>query len=249
MALFIVGSHLFFASVGKIFLRGSARRAYLAALLHKTSRVFLGAFNIKVTVEGERNWKPQQTYLVASNHLSYLDPLVISCFRTASFISSVEMQETPGLGLILDLSGTYFVERRTSKNLRKEMSSIERFLREGFTMVLFPESTSTDGARVYDFKRVFFVPPKRARVPVLPIVIQPTEINGKKFDLSNRDFYCWYGSMGFLSHFFRLAGLQSMKITLKILPEVLASHEERDNLVELAFTQISRNYEPLTPPR
>ncbi len=104
--------------------------------------------------------------LIVSNHLSYVDVLVMARAFPALFITSVEVRHSPGLGQITRLAGCLFVERRSRSGLGRETSSISRVLRSGTSVVLFPEGTSTDGREIRPFRAALYQAAIDARVPV-----------------------------------------------------------------------------------
>ena len=123
-------------------------------------------------------------------------------------MSTEEVRTTPVLGSLATAGGCVFVERRSRENIRQEVELIAGLLKQGHSMIFFPEGTSTNGSSVLPFKRPLFAPAVLAGVPVLPAVVQLIEIDGKSVSGQNRDLLCWYGDMQFAPHLLALAGLQ-----------------------------------------
>jgi 1-acyl-sn-glycerol-3-phosphate acyltransferase len=94
--------------------------------------------------------------LVISNHLSYVDVLCLSSLFPAAYITSVEIRETPVLGQICQLNGCLFTERRrakrNAKTHAKEIEQMLTYLKSEINIVLFPESTTSEGHGVLPFK-------------------------------------------------------------------------------------------------
>ena len=108
-------------------------------------------------------------------------------------------------------------------------------------------NTSTNGSSVLPFKRPLFAPAVLAGVPVLPAVVQLIEIDGKSVSGQNRDLLCWYGDMQFAPHLLALAGLQSVKVLLKILPEIpIKDSTRREELAQEAQKAVTSHYKPIT---
>ncbi len=244
---FVLIAHLTIGFLAKFFLYGARRRAFHISMLQRNSRVVLAVLGVQLRVIGDQNWRPGQNYVVVANHLSYLDTLLFAAYKPACFISSVEIRETPFLGRIVESCGVIFVERRSRKNIPKEIGYMETVLKEGFSLMLFPEATSTNGAKVLDFKRAFFAPCQRQGIPVLPAVVQLEELDGEKITTANRDTLCWYGEMQLAAHLFALAGHRHAIVALKILPEISVSETNtRDELAEQAHAAIVQNYRPIS---
>lgn len=86
--------------------------------------------------------------LIVANHISYLDVLVLSRVAPLLFVTSTEVRDTPGLGLITRLAGCLFVERRNRSKIKSDSSDIQAALDSNIPVVLFPEGTSSDGSGV-----------------------------------------------------------------------------------------------------
>ena len=147
--------------------------------------------------------------------MSYLDALILASLRPVCFITSIEMKNVPVLGLLTELGGCLYTERRSKENLRSEVAQLSQALQDGFDIVIFPEGTSTNGTGILPFKRGLLSAAMDAKKSILPITIQYQEINGKKVNTGNRDILCWYGDMYFAPHFFKLILLKSVKIRVR----------------------------------
>ena len=67
------------------------------------------------------------------------------------FVAKSDVSTWPFLGIITKLGKTIFVNRNLT-NLKKETLEIKDRIRKGENVIIFPESTSTDGIRVSRFK-------------------------------------------------------------------------------------------------
>lgn len=244
---FLMLVHVIVGNVARLGLRGKELRAFRTRLIQRLASVALAVLGVQLVVEGEENWREGRNYLAVSNHLSYLDILLFASYRPMCFVSTVEVQKTPVLGQLAAAAGCIFVERRSRDNIKQEVETIANALRDGHSMIFFPEGTSTNGAQVLPFKRPFFAPALHAKVSVLPAVVQLLEIDGKPVTTANRDLLCWYGDMDFAPHLLALAGLRSVKVKLRILPEIPVSETtEREELVQRAQAAIHSTYQPIT---
>ena len=165
-----------------------------------------------------KHFQKNKNYLIVSNHLSYVDIVLLqSILKNNCFISHYEVKEqSPLLYLISQLSGSYFIERRNLKNLRKELRDIAKLLKERVNLTFFPEGTSTDGSSVLPFHAPFFSTAGLADKDILPICINYTHINHESFSIKNRDRICWYreNSASFKQHLFSFFELKSVKVNI-----------------------------------
>ncbi|MBO9668492.1 MAG: 1-acyl-sn-glycerol-3-phosphate acyltransferase, partial [Bdellovibrio sp.] len=69
--------------------------------------------------------------LIVSNHMGFVDILMLASLAPVSFITSHEMRETFFLGPITEMAGCFYVERRSRTKILEEMKSLARNLKEG----------------------------------------------------------------------------------------------------------------------
>ena len=187
-------------------------RAEQARLFHRFSGLGLRVFGVKLTVEGTRS--TEATLLVA-NHLSYVDVFVIASVQPTVFVTSVEVRDSFLLGTLCKLGGCLFVERRSRAGLPREIASLSRVLRQGLSLTLFPEGTTSNGERLRPFKSSLL---ECARVPgvwVSPVCIVYERIDGVAFGPANRDQVAYHGDMTFFPHLWGL--LSAREITARLI--------------------------------
>ncbi|MAF78948.1 MAG: 1-acyl-sn-glycerol-3-phosphate acyltransferase [Halobacteriovoraceae bacterium] len=187
-------------------------------------------------------------FFIVSNHLSYMDILVMCSQHPACFVTSVEMRDTPFLGHLCKLAGCVFVERRNKRNLGGEVAEITQALKEGLNVVVFPEATSTNGEGVIRFKRPLFRAAMDSNIPILPMTVNYTHLNGEKVTKENRDYICWYGDMTFVDHLWKLFTISITRASLTISEIVRPRDYENDleNLVLMAHDRVEENFIPFT---
>lgn len=246
MPLLILG-FLVVSVFGRIVHRpGDRRRAFHMQTTHFFAGIALRILNIHVTISGNGAATVPDTALFVSNHLSYLDILVISARFPSLFITSMEVRQMPFLGLMADMGGSIFIERRNRENIDREIAVIADTLHRGFTITLYPEGTSSDGRSVLPFKRSLIKAAIDAGVPVQPVVLAYRSINGQPFDDGNRDRVCWYGNMSFLPHFLGLFSLSGIQAQLHLLPAVHPSPgDSRKDICNLIQPAVRHAYETL----
>lgn len=243
---FILVGYTLFALVARLFMSEQSRRRFYLRQVHKHSRSILDIMGVEIEIIGQENYRAKQNYFVVSNHMSYLDALIMASIRPMCFVTSMEMREATGLGLLTEVGGCLYVERRSKENIHGEINEIVEALQDGLDVVVFPEATSTNGEKILPFKRALLSAAVGAQKPLLPMVIQYESLDGAAFTTQNRDALCWYGSMDFLPHFLNLMKYKSIRIRVSILPEIAVTKDStRDTLVEQAFECIVKNYKPI----
>jgi lyso-ornithine lipid O-acyltransferase len=220
------------------------RRMELCKNASKHARRGLETLNLKVKVSGFNVQRMnRQNFLIVSNHMSYLDMLVMSSVKPCLFVTSVDMGEVAILGQMAELGGSIFVERRNRDRVDQDRTSIANALKEGHDVVLYPEGTSSDGSRILPFKKSLLTAAVEAHTDILPVALRYVEINGEPFRQCNHDKLCWYGKMGFLPHIKSLTSLKSIVAELHFLePIKVRPDSTRDELAAKTYEAISTAY-------
>lgn len=215
-------------------------------ILHRYSRIGLWIFNVKVNPTGLENIKTTGA-LYVGNHLSYLDVVVISRHLPAGFVTSVEIRDTPFLGLICRMAGCLFVERRSKANLRGEVGELSDGLKNSLNVAIFPEGTSSNGEQIMRFRRPLFLSAIDAGVPVVPFCLNYSEVGGEPINPVSRDSVMWYGDMSFAPHLWALCGSGGITVDLHFLPALSTSPQsEPGEISEIAHQAVGTVFKPVS---
>ena len=104
---------------------------------------------VKVLVEGE---KPQKTCLIISNHISWLDIVIIGGIFETTFLSKSEVSKWPIIGSITRFADVIFIKRGTKDASENAIKSLNKCLKYGRNVTIFPEGTTSDGSEILKFK-------------------------------------------------------------------------------------------------
>jgi 1-acyl-sn-glycerol-3-phosphate acyltransferase len=209
------------------------------------ARIVLLLFGVLLHVKQRQRFnKTGNGQLIVSNHLSYIDVLVISALAPSVFITSVELKNTALLGTLARFSGSIFVERRRPSGLKREIEDIAVALGQGLTVALFPEGTTSNGDSVHPFKNSLFDAAIRARADILPICFRYTRVNNERLTPENRDLVFYHGGATFLDHFLRFLSLRSIEVEVSLLT-VIKVHplQSRKDLAAKTHMAISEAYQ------
>ncbi len=161
--------------------------------------------------------------LFVANHISYLDIEALSAAVPTCFVAKREVASWPLFGWLAKLQRTVFVDRK-SNGVHNERDDLARRLNEGENVVLFAEGTSGDGNRIKPFKSALFsVAERKAHgrpLPVQPVSIAYTRLDGMPIGRQWRPFFAWYGDMELGPHLWYVLGLGRLTVTLIFHPVV-----------------------------
>lgn len=171
---------------------GRAARRERALLGREVFARILALHGVEVEVEGACPWGP---LVVASNHVSWLDPIVLGSLVPCVPVSKRDVSGWPVVGGLARELGVLFVERGDARSGFRLLRGAARALEDGVAVLVFPEGTTTRGDRVLPFRAGLFALARTACARVVPasIAYDPPEL-------------AWVGDDTFLPHYLRLAG-------------------------------------------
>jgi 1-acyl-sn-glycerol-3-phosphate acyltransferase len=136
---------------------------------------------------------PNNSYLLASNHISWMDIHAINAFRPIRFVAKSEVEQWPIFGWMAKQLGTVFIKRDSARHAHVVVGSMSKVL-ESESICIFPEGTSTNGETVRPFKPNLFESALIAHVPVYTLAIRYiSKTTGKRSDAA-----AFIGDMGLL---------------------------------------------------
>jgi len=176
---------------------------------------------IRLVKEGHPIDASPALYIV--NHTSYLDIEILGAALRASFVSKAEVAQWPLFGWLAKLQRTVFIDRKRGASAGHRNAIIGR-LDRGDRLILFPEGTSSDGNHVLPFKTSLFSVAEYCRngvpIPVQPVSVAYTRLNGIPLGRAYRPFFAWYGAMDMGSHLWQWLGLGVLTVEITFHPPV-----------------------------
>ncbi len=133
------------------------------------SLTLLQKFAIQVVVNG----KPpaQGPMLLAANHISWLDIVVVLAARPSHFVSKADIKRWPLIGAMASAGGTLFIERESRRDAMRVVHHMAEQLSAGDVLAVFPEGTTSDGISLLPFHANLFQAAIAANSPVMPVAL------------------------------------------------------------------------------
>ncbi len=213
------------------------------------SKRLLNILNLKIMIDtfSQQNLRDIKSGMIVSNHLSWLDIIIISAVQPCRFITSTDVQKSFLLGYLATLGGSFFVERKHVKNLSENVSTVSLSLKKEELLCLFPEATSSNGDKVIEFKSALFQTLIDTDYTIYPLTLNYLSIDSIPLMKSNRDRAFWYGNMTFLPSLIRVCKCRELIVSLNFLATVHPSgFDNRKELKDYLFHIISENYIPVS---
>ena len=111
--------------------------------------------------------------LLLSNHVTWLDILVLSAATGCAFVSKDEVRTTPLMGWLADQNRTLYIRRAQRSGALDQATAIVAALSDPQPLALFPEGTTGDGKILLPFRSALLaaVAPSPPGVVVRPVAI------------------------------------------------------------------------------
>lgn len=191
------------------------------------ARALLTILRVDLEVVGT---PPEPPFFLVSNHLSYLDIIVIASQVDAAFVAKSEISGWPAVGLIFRCFDTIYIDRSARRDIPRVLRHMEKLLDAGLGIVVFPEGTSTRGAEVRRFLPSLLETPARGGYEVSWAALGYRTPEG---ELPAHLSVCWWGDAPFLPHALELAALPRIEARIVFGEERIHSGDRKVLAVEL----------------
>jgi 1-acyl-sn-glycerol-3-phosphate acyltransferase len=141
------------------------------AVLCGWNRKLLLILNIKVDCSGP-GIPPGRHAVLAANHVSWLDVIVINSLFPSCFVAKQEVSRWPFIGWLCKRCGTVFLSRGLRRDAHRANREIQHLLSGGVRIAIFPEGTSSEGYQVLPFHAALFQPAIEAGAQVVPLALR-----------------------------------------------------------------------------
>ena len=128
---------------------------------------------LPVKVEGRENLDEKQSYVFVANHQGAFDIFLIYGFLNRNFkwMMKHQLGKIPLVGKACKASHQIFVDKRGPKKIKKTYDNAREILKEGMSVVVFPEGARTFTGHMGKFKRGAFMLADELQLPVVPLTI------------------------------------------------------------------------------
>ena len=183
---------------------------------------------LRVRVHGTA---PGQTALWVSNHVSWLDIVVLGAQAPVHFLSKAEVRNWPVIGWLASAAGTCFIQRGqgTSSTVQDQLNGV---LAAGRSLVMFAEGTTTAGDRVRTFHGRLLSAAIEAQVPTQPVAVA-YRYAGQRDAVAP-----FIDDDEFSQHLWRLLGSRDIDVEIHFLPLLDSSALNRNQLARSAHASV-----------
>lgn len=221
IVLFLVGLAItatVFPLLAELFTADRACR-YKNTIKIRWLRCFGGIIGLRVRRQGR---PAERSALMVSNHISWLDVLVVGRYSPGCFIAKSDVADWPVIGYLAGQAGTLFIRRGETRQLHAVCEKIAREFKAQRAVIAFPEGTTSRGDRLLPFHASLFQPAAAAGADVQPVAISYC---GKARALAP-----FIGDDAFVPHLLKLLTLRRIEVRVDFLPSLKAGELHRQAL-------------------
>ena len=139
-------------------------------------RTILWVSGVRVTVKGRHNIQPDRSYIYMANHQSNFDiPVLIAALPVQfRWLAKAELFKIPLFGGGMKGCGYISIDRSNRESAFESLKRAAETIRNGTSVLIFPEGTRSFDGRIQMFKKGGFVLTVDAGVPIVPLIIEGT---------------------------------------------------------------------------
>jgi 1-acyl-sn-glycerol-3-phosphate acyltransferase len=135
----------------------------------------LRAAGVKLRIHGAENVPRNEARVYAANHVSWFDVFALASYLPRyRFIAKKELFKIPIFGSAIRATAAIEIDRRNRKAAFLAYEAAARDVKEGLSVVVYPEGTRGHTYELRPFKKGPFVLAIAAHVPIVPTIIHGT---------------------------------------------------------------------------
>lgn len=148
------------------------RSSYPLIITHYWGKALLKVAGVTLEVQGLERLEPGQPYVYAANHQSAFDIFVLlAALPPVKFLAKIELFAIPLFGQALARAGSLPVDRSNRQAAMKSIDQAAQAVRQGSSIIIFPEGTRSTTGQLLAFKKGGFVLAIKSGQPLVPVSI------------------------------------------------------------------------------
>jgi 1-acyl-sn-glycerol-3-phosphate acyltransferase len=170
--------------------------------------------------------------MLLANHISWLDIFALNASLPSRFVAKAEINRWPLLGTLVTRVGTLYIERGRRHAVAAMNHRVRDRLREGESVAVFAEGTTTDGRSLLPFHSNLVAPALEVGCDCWPVAIRYTE-NGRPSTAP-----AFVGETGLVASLWNIVRARRLQIEVAFL-EPVPTRGDRHHIAEAAAARIA----------
>jgi len=196
------------------------------------------AFGVRIEVHGAPRFQatPGRGVLVVSNHVSWLDSLVLNAVQPMAMVAKLDIRGWPLLGQLISAAGSVFIDRERLSRLPETVSELSEALRAGLAIGTNPEGTTWCGISSGRFRPALLQSALDAGVPVRPVALRYRLADG-----TTARHAAFVGTEDLVTAMRRVFRLRGLVVEVHVLPEIAPGRaDNRRDLALIAEADVAK---------
>ncbi|MCM1005029.1 MAG: 1-acyl-sn-glycerol-3-phosphate acyltransferase [Prevotella sp.] len=137
------------------------------------SRAVCALAFVRVKVVGKENLQKGKSYVFVANHQGAFDIWAIYGYLGHNFkwLMKKSLEKVPMVGFTCKTVGHVFVDDSSVAGIKNTIEDAQKRLKQGMSLVIFPEGTRSLYGNMLPFKRGAFMLASEFKMPVVPLTI------------------------------------------------------------------------------
>lgn len=137
------------------------------------SKLTCWTFLLPVRVEGREHLDQQTSYVFVANHQGAFDIFLLYGFihRNFKWMMKKSLRRVPFVGKACESAGHIFVDNSSIYGIRSTIEQGRSVLRDGTSLIVFPEGARTYTGKMRPFKKGAFQLADELQLPIVPLTI------------------------------------------------------------------------------
>lgn len=129
---------------------------------------------VKIEVRGRENIDRKTSYVFVANHQGAYDIFLIFGYLNHNFkwMMKKSLEKIPFVGYACKVSKHIMVDRSSAAAIQRTMDTAKEILKDGMSLVVFPEGSRTPDGKMKPFKRGAFMLAAEFGLPIVPLSIE-----------------------------------------------------------------------------
>ena len=144
--------------------------------MRSMSKALLALLGVKIEIAGEEKLKQAGPLILASNHASYIDVIILASILPDEVVvvAKEEFEKNPLTHYLFEKYGVEFVERFDPATAGGELEKLTHLLQKKKPLLIFPEGTFYRKSGLLPFHMGAFAAAAQTGAPILPLALQGT---------------------------------------------------------------------------
>ncbi|MEO0575318.1 MAG: lysophospholipid acyltransferase family protein [Pseudomonadota bacterium] len=208
-------------SIGRLALGAEAKRRWRVLHFNVWSRGVCRLLGGRTNIVGT---PPAAPFFLVSNHLSYLDILVLAQYLPCRFVAKSDVARWPVVGYLTRIADTLYINRTRRADIPRANAAIHNALLSGDSVALFPEGTSSNSDWALPIKAPLLQVAADNGIDVHTAAIR---YDTHPSDIPAQASICYFGDDVFGQHIWRLFHLRGFTTTLRFCEQPVSGSDRK----------------------